>query len=637
MLALTFGLLIQSTPINVESPGIRMVNLIPKLASEARVSLSVVPSLENDVVAIRTMGRPWGEVKANLAKVLNATWEEKEGRFILTQTSEQQKAERDTLRNIMLTEVTSRLAQIDKYYSPNPWSEQQFTKWFESSQVKLGPEMSRSARSVELVARRRSGVNGRLVARILHGVKPEQLVPADLDWENHRFSTLAAPLHDLIAIDMKSTGSIYLSEWEMVNTRSEEPDLPPKPPFGALFNLWSISRGLVISGTVYDESGNSVTSISDIQRPLPSIQTESLKSKGELTKLVEEVENDVIPQESDTDEEYEKKEKDLSQKRNRLTQLLSDAEQLDPLALFGGDEWIQLGKEKQRPVLSLLADGGSELVSGEHKPTLRGPFRLDDQTWILASQRDAYFVRRSRASRAGIARMYKPRRSNSPIEEIVENLRLTYESGQANLIRFRDLYTSSLFADGVQIESSLTGLVGSLTPDETAGLLAGRRLLVSELGPRTRAYFVKNILVESAVTTDIDPRIPIFAFPNLDQGFFLSAKQKELPGYSMKYIATGPQKTREESMDYDELAVQTARAFSTNVNPSDLPEHFQIASAQKVVLQLSLGYRSKATTTSVMSDWATTGSYRPFKSLDKQFIEGLKKRGEQLIKENDGD
>ena len=91
MLALTLGLVIQGTPINVESPGIRMVNLIPKLASEARLSLSVVPSLENDVVAIRTMGRPWGEVKANLAKVLNATWEEKEGRFVLTQTAVQQK------------------------------------------------------------------------------------------------------------------------------------------------------------------------------------------------------------------------------------------------------------------------------------------------------------------------------------------------------------------------------------------------------------------------------------------------------------------------------------------------------------------------------------------------------------------
>jgi hypothetical protein len=78
MLAMTLGLVIQSTPINVESPGIRLVNLIPKLAAEARLALSVVPALENDVVAIRTMGRPWGEVKVNLAKVLNATWEEKQ-------------------------------------------------------------------------------------------------------------------------------------------------------------------------------------------------------------------------------------------------------------------------------------------------------------------------------------------------------------------------------------------------------------------------------------------------------------------------------------------------------------------------------------------------------------------------------
>lgn len=54
MLAVTLGLVLQSTPVTFESPGIRLVNLIPALSKSVGVPMRVAKHMENDVVAIRT-------------------------------------------------------------------------------------------------------------------------------------------------------------------------------------------------------------------------------------------------------------------------------------------------------------------------------------------------------------------------------------------------------------------------------------------------------------------------------------------------------------------------------------------------------------------------------------------------------
>ena len=637
MLAFTLGLVIQSTPINVESPGIRLVNLIPKLAAEARLALSVVPYLENDVVAIRTMGRPWGEVKANLAKVLNATWEEKDGQFILTQTPEQQKQEKDVLRSIMLSEVTTRLAQIEEYYSPTPWTEQEFTKWFDSSRAKVSPELSRNARNAELVKRSRSGETGRLIARLFHQVKPEMLIPTDLDWDGHRYSTVPIQFHDRIAIDFKPLSTAYSQEWEMVNSRREEPEVARSQPAGALFSLWSISRSLVVSVVVFDQQGQELKSTSDISRPFPVISEETLRKKPELSQLFDDVDRGVVPDGTESDEEARAKLREHDLKEERLLELLGQAETLDPLALFGGDDWVQLGKEKLRPVVSLLADSGAEVVSQDSLPILRGPYRIDQDGWILSSQRDAYHVRQSRADRRGIARLGKHRPSNNPTVDILSKFTVAYDTILSRIDRMRDLFQSQMFADSGLGNPTLCGLFGSLSPQEMATLLNGKQLFISSLGDQTKGFFTKNVLLDSGLTTEIDSRIPILAFPGLHQGFFLTAKRTALTGYTLQFKGKSSNDSYKESMDYDELAVLFTAGKLGSVDHKVLPEDLQVANAERVVLNLSLGRGAKQTTTREFSDWTTIDRFVPVKTLGKKFFDDLLKRGEQLIRENDGD
>lgn len=54
MLAVTLGLVLQSTPVTFESPEIRLVNLIPALSKAVGVPMRVAKHMENNVVTIRT-------------------------------------------------------------------------------------------------------------------------------------------------------------------------------------------------------------------------------------------------------------------------------------------------------------------------------------------------------------------------------------------------------------------------------------------------------------------------------------------------------------------------------------------------------------------------------------------------------
>ncbi len=646
MLALTLGLVIQSTPINVESPGIRLVNLIPKLASEARLSLSVVPSLENDVVAIRTMGRPWGEVKANLAKVLNATWEEKDGRFTLMQTSEQQKAERDFQRESMIRLLTEKFAKLKKFYSPTLWTDQEFNKWFLKSAQKPSPEISPNARRAMELETRRGSPQGRLTARMINLIQPSQLIPEDLDWEAHAYATDRLVLHDHLVINLAESMRLFKIEKQMhIDHKGlEEGELLTKP-VGAIIRPAMLRNASALTIDFYDIQGKIVDFFFDFDRSATSIQVQQTKTVSRLSQLWK----DLLAAEAALPSRYlddgstmlepeprakAKYLKVVDKVRNRLKQSQTE----DPLALFGGDDWIQFSSERGQPVIALLGDAvSSALVASVDSPALSyGPFRLDKGVWILGSQRNLFATRTARADRTVLAKYadWVIKTGSSPewfgIDGVFRRADALYELTRGKVFGLARLSSSDFEFSVENNDYQLLELIGAMTPDERLRLLRSEALPLKSLGSAVKNYFRGYMFRDGFALNSLDPRIPSVAFPGVENGLWIRAKQQIQQGFIF-YEKTPTGLVRTGADTYDNLAYDYA-----NSSLQEQPEALYLAPATSTKMTISLMSATKSVDQEAESAWHQDGPARSFSSLGKAFLDDLRKRNEQRSKDGGG-
>ena len=637
MLAFTLGLVIQSTPINVESPGIRLVNLIPKLASEARLSLSVVPYLENDVVAIRTMGRPWGEVKANLAKVLNATWEEKEGRFILTQTSEQQKAERDSQRQSMLTDIKERFDTFKKFYSPNAWTETEFNIWFDQYGKKPSPEVGRQARYAMNLEKRRSSPKGRLVARILEQIKPESLIPADLDWEKHIYATDRLVLHDYLPLDIGPALRLFREEQTMLSDRSQaETDKPEKLAAGAVILVLNVQNTFTINIDLYDSEGNPNDFVFDFERDPMGTSYEKPRTTPALSKLWADATSFVSPEPgrpSTLDENQ------VIFAVEKLRKLLGNALVDDPLGLIGGADWVQIGAESNRPMIAFLSDWEARPVS-ESAPRGRSQaIRLPDERWILGSQKDKFLIRRNRADRAAISKIapyaIQTGLSKSPkgVAGVFEMATVQYLANSSKWYWMTELSNLDLDGEVGDDTYGLLPLLGALDSNERQILLSGRSFPLTALNESARKYFREDIFRSDRLLVHFDKRIAPVAFPNVDRGFVLSARTKPTRGYVVSYFDEASKITVDKDCSEDDLAVMVASNEFGGVPASAV----RIAPGANTELVVSVSYGPKKVESSFHGSMTVTGKPLLLSEMDKGLLERMRVRGDKIIKDNDGD
>jgi hypothetical protein len=636
MLAMTLGLVIQSTPINVESPGIRLVNLIPKLAAEARLALSVVPALENDVVAIRTMGRPWGEVKANLAKILNATWEEKDGRFILTQTPEQLKAERDYQLQSMLADIKERFATIKKFYSAKAWTETEFNLWFDQHGKKPSPEVGRQARYAMNLEKRRSSPKGRLVARILEQIKPESLIPKDLDWEKHIYATDRLVLHDYLPLDLGPALRLFREEQTMLSDRSQaESDKPEKLAAGATILVLNVRNLFTINIDLYDSEGSPSDYVFDFERDLVETSYEKPRATPALSKLWADATSFVSPEpgrRSTLDENQ------VIFSVEKLRKLLGNALVDDPLGLIGGADWMQLGLESNRPMIAFLSDLEARPVSERAPPGRSQAIRLPDEKWILGSQKDKFRIRRNRADRAEISK-FAPyviqtglSKSLNGVAGVFERATVEYLTNSSKWFWMAEL--SDLDFDG-QVgddDYGLLPLLGALDTNERQALLSGRSLPLSGLNENARKYFREDIFRSDRLLVHFDKRIAPVAFPNVDRGFVLSARTKPTLGYVVSYFDEASKISVDKDCSEDDLAVMVAAKDFGGAPASAV----RIATGANTELALSITYGAKKVESSFHGSMTVIGKRLLLSEMDKGLLERLRVRGEQIIKENDG-
>ncbi len=651
MLALTLGLLIQSTPINVESPGIRMVNLIPKLASEARLSLSVVPSLENDVVAIRTMGRPWGEVKANLAKVLNATWQEKDGRLILAQTQEQQAADLATRYECMKAKIQKLKDDFEPYYSANEWSDREFATWFARRTKKFDPETKGSGRLPEIVWRRRSDPNGRFIARFFHSATPEMFTQNGTEWYNRPYSDVPMALHQTISLDTRKMLQTYKDErerYELTKDQSTTIETPTTwykdSAHWKLNFLEEMDGKLSVSIDFLDSQGIYTDSVAEFGDYTDPSHYEGLRGKSKLSEFASERFSATIDMLGEYHQEVTKEDLAAQDKAKKLVQALcaefAKAEAEDPLRYLSGDEWRLFSEEQGKPMIALLADGIDNLVVMKSHPKMpSGLFRADADGWIFGLQRDPYYVRNHRVPRQQLAKLMA--RLAVHKDALIGDLASIEQKLELGHLRFTSNLRWCPAIDNVAdafVSLTSMGKLGDLYASLDAGLrrslLAGQVLRVDRQSNDTRRAFREIVYLGSGLY-DLDKRIPSVAFPGIDEGMLLTGRVGLESGYYLKFPDEVTNRIAPQLcfMDFDGLAKYVAEG--------DFDPKVEVATATRTTLNLELSFRQVSANGPSVEDshWGLprpTSKYTALGQLPQAFKARLLERGNKLLKDDGG-
>ncbi len=603
MLALTFGLLVQSTPINVESPGIRLVNLIPKLASEARLSMSVVPSLENDVVAIRTMGRPWGEVKANLAKVLNATWEEKDGRYILAQTPEQQAADLATRYECMKAKVQKLKDGFKPYYSADEWTDHEFANWHEKYNRVDEDLRWKGIRREEFIWHQRSKPDGRFTARLLHSVTPSMLTAQGPDWEQTAYSDLKLPLHTRLDLDTRNIVDKLHSESELVRShlneidtfvaRNTEPE--PRRAVHWTFRLAEESSGnLSVDISLLDARGAVISEIPDYMDERDPSHYEGLSGVPRLSKFTKDRFASIY------DLYLESRGAVLSEKRRKygvafrlaheFCKVLHEATALDPLAYLGGDDWRLFSEEKQSPMISLLADASmNRVVMLSHPKLPAGSFRADGGGWILGMQRDPYYVRSHRVDRQKLSSILAqlasyPSPSQDYLRDIDREISLKFSPLLYRLhwMPKMDELVSAMV--GSAWGSDLGGVYASLDEATRGRLLKGQPIALFRQPEEVRRAF-REMPYRGTELWGLDDRLPAVAFPGVDNGMILWAEVDREEGYIVRYPGS------ENDLLSPHISFVDIEELARATYGSKADKKVEVAKATRTVLKLYLQHQ----------------------------------------------
>ncbi|MEI7576110.1 MAG: hypothetical protein WCK51_04395 [Armatimonadota bacterium] len=576
MLALTLGLVIQSTPINVESPGIRLVNLIPKLASESRLGLSVVPYLENDVVAIRTMGRPWSEVKANLAKVLNATWEENDGRYILTQTSKQQKADLDARYACMKAKINRLKADLAPHYSPEAWSDREFGTWLARVTKPFTDEQDFKERVPEMVWQRRSEPSGRFLARLFNGIEPSILTKVGTSLEHHPFSDQSLALHakleaptDQILTNLRSetelVRSVFGFEWKNGKPASSLRDA----------THWRLKlkelgeHSLFAEVSMLDTSGRVLTTVREFSNVAKYPEFEPLRGKSRLrefatSRLRASHDLDSSYNDGATAAEIESGNKERLKAIGLVGELCSrwsKAELEDPLGYLGGDDWRLYSEESAKPMIALLTDdgaGGAVAISSPRLST--GSFRADSDGWIIGMHRDPLWVRQNRVDRREMGKLFNTlatewRTDRFGVDSTIRRIEIGAGVRRLRLDRMQPVLTLvSMLTENVGIRG-LGVLFATLPRSSQDSLVRGQTLLVARQPEETRRTFLESFFFSDGLQ-ELDPRIAAVAFPKVDEGMILSGNVTRTSGFEVVYpprLGFEPG-LRRNFLTFDELA-----------------------------------------------------------------------------------
>ncbi|MEI7576109.1 MAG: hypothetical protein WCK51_04390 [Armatimonadota bacterium] len=487
MVFLALSLLIQSTPINVESPGIRLNVLAVKLSQQAGLDVEIDPRLAEDAVAICVSGQPWSEVAEGLAEVVNGTWKQDGRHFRLFQTEQQQNIETSN----RVKNLRSKLERLRaRYASKDPmpvWSPEHAKLWLasENDEQLYTPGGRMSVND--------SGPLGRLYRRVFSAVPIEEFIVLEPFLFDHRFSIGEIPNVSQFSTKTGTLISETKQELEilkkLMSEDAQSTDQLQVPAISLQFGEY---------GVQYLHSNLHVLR-SDLAEPFYLTIAEGPETKPALEPVNSAAPN---PWKSLGDElvdfGYGDREKH-SPKFLALVDSLLTPESPDVTAYAGGgQDWLTIAKQNKKPVIALLAQCyKTDPVKSDAGFATDGPYRLDHNGWMLVSHRDLWRIRRQRISSAEFQRFLRLLKrvsepNNDLFRDVLDQLEFRQWLIRTKLAHLESLYPPLLGTPHYP-KPMPYDLIGACTPSDLALLRSGKPIQMDRLSPAVFDFFIRSM------------------------------------------------------------------------------------------------------------------------------------------------
>lgn len=612
MLAVTLGLVLQSTPVTFESPGIRLSDLVREFGTQLGTSLRTSDELAEDSVSIVVEKRPWSEVSTHLARVTNATWTLEDGALMLRQTKEQISHDNDQRRKNLGSKIDLLRRSFPSSIVQKDWTLEDAKQW------ELAEANDLAKDRVSILNR---GPMGRFMARILATKCLESAVDSNPTFFDRRFvfgnaylgnETLPAAPDSLLA---KLSNELHLLD-RLVGTQ-------PRFPATRRAHLMLCEYGIEF---IHAEVSTEPLTIRSFHRLFGGY--------GEVAQRQLEVANDkeesplrtLAPALEFAHREFW--EPPSPETVAALKELQSGKTHWTAYA--GGRTWLKFAKGMKRPMIALLSQAYmNEVVKKDSGFATDGPIRIDSGEWILCSNRDLWRVRHQRVSQSEFLRfMNSVVRKLSPPEDQFQDVRDQLEYRRWLYLSMVD-HLESLFpplpGSPHYPDGRLTDVAIGFTAADWAVLQRVGSLKLSDLSLEARK-FLHSVRGRRAIVEDGSPEWPPSARISVT---FQAEPRFLIEAEDMISLSPGTLSSTGEG-SFDDLA-RTVHAYAAQ-SKEDL---IKVQLGEAVCLRVRSNENDEAREDELYSRARFVSPMLPWKKLSADLQRRLRVRGAALARDED--
>ncbi len=614
------------TVFSYETPGIRLELLLKDWSKLTQEELHCPQFLKNEVIATSFENQSFEIVKAQLARVVHATWTQKEDGWWLGQSGEQQKEEKKWNYDHRRALVQWEIDHLKQHAPTRDWTQGEAEKhWilYKQARKRTGEKVSEAQRNaLELET-----PQNRFVERVAALLKPEFFPLDSIEYDRSRYAINGLPGHIRLPIDLTPAFQSYKVENDLLKVVSgQERENPPKHfeiRAGSFetpeFNIY-----------VYDDNWQYVDSC---WASFDAGYTE-IVAEGENFTLSPETQAvmnyaDLIEKNLYDDEAYPMlKQQPLYPK---ITQTMREATKTDPLGILQGPCWIDFAKSRKMPVMVNLEDQTEMYRPKQFVPTVTqkspvlGMVRVDEDGWVLGRPINPFLNRSLRIDRSIVERFTKLV-ADTDVQSIETQIPLqdigryswTYAAGVPN---YKFLVGYDAPSNGVFC------LLGTLSQEQLKSCTNGVRIPAERLPDRAKKYLTDlwsngNLDDLSPLAKGASNSTPVYLLPQGIRGMSLTAEDTTQTVFEFTR-GEGPS----NAIVFDDFASLIKEALQNY--PVLLDKPFRVGTARCMTAKVYLGEKSVSQTVTgpkTFDDKTYTWKTLP-ESIKTPIIEAMKRGG----------
>ena len=577
------------------SPGIRLELFLKELTKQTQVPFRCTATLNDEVIAASFTDQSIDTVKAQLAKVIHGTWEQKGDVWWLFQTSEQRKEEVQWAIDCRRITLKAQLDGLKAVAPKSEWTIQDAEKYWRDytayrSGKSEGPRNSSVWRKLRL-----SSPEARFCAGIATQLTPQMFISDPVNFNLARYSVRGLPGHIELPIDTTELTRKYIAERDLFAMVSQGNANAEKPAHLELRYTGGERPFLFFSWLNKDWRyiGNSFPGV---------YLTINLKPKGEVfplsaaTQRLVQIQRE-LSSAQDSNEVFDRDKSDPIFSEAIAT--MFDATKRDPLGIIDGKCWIDFSKSLTKPLLVNLKEDMVLFRAPLAVPTLEQPelsagmTRIDADGWVLGRPTNPYFNRVWRLDRSyaeEYARLAKSE-STSWYGHVRRSFINTYQSfGKSGIP------SGEFIQDKSRDYSDLASVLGAAPEGLLQSLLNGARIPVTQL-PQISQDLLKYSIDEGGLNElspiegrDAGDYCPLVSMPQGIRGITVGATLSTEPEF---VFDSAPVEDYGEELDLGSMA------YLISQSKPDSPlqnKPFKLGTKKVLIVTFYLGNKSKSNT-----------------------------------------